>query len=77
VDFEGNILVHPVRKDPEGSSPKFDVFAPEGKFIGIVNITGLKAFPREALMGKAFVWVIEMDEEDQVQVVKYRITPGK
>jgi hypothetical protein len=77
VDFEGNILVHPVRKDPEGSSPKCDAFAPEGKFIGTVNITGLKAFPRGALMGKGFVWVIERDEEDQVQVVKYRITPGK
>lgn len=77
VDFEGNILVHTVRKDPEGSSPKFDVFDPEGKFIGTVNITGLKAFPREALIVKGFVWVIERDEDSQVQVVKYRIAPGK
>jgi len=77
VDSEGNILVHTVRKDPEGSPPKFDAFSPEGKFIGTVNITGLKAFPRGALVGKDCVWIIERDEEDQVQVVKYRFAPGK
>lgn len=77
VDFEGNILVHTVRKDPEGSSPKFDAFSPEGKFVGTVNITGLKAFPRGALVGRDCVWIIERDEEDQVQVVKYRFAPGK
>jgi len=77
VDFEGNILVHTVRKDPEGSSPNFDAFSPEGKFIGTVNTTGLKAFPRGALVGRDCVWIIERDEEEQVKVVKYRITPGK
>jgi hypothetical protein len=77
VDSEGNILVHTVRKESEGSSPMFDAFDPDGKFIGTVEITGLKAFPRGALMGKGFVWIIERDEEEQVQVVKYRITPGK
>lgn len=77
VDSEGNILVHTVREDTVGSPPKFDAFDLEGKFIGTVNITGLKAFPREALMGKGFVWVIERDEEGQTQVVKYRIAPGK
>ena len=77
VDSEGNILVHTVRKDPEGSSPKFDAFSPEGKFIGTVNITGLKAFPRGALVGRNCVWILERDEEDQVQVVKYRFAPGK
>jgi len=77
VDSEGNILVHTVREDTGGSPPKFDAFDPEGKFIGTVNITGLKAFPRGALLGKDCVWIIERDEEDQVQVVKYRIAPGK
>jgi hypothetical protein len=77
VDSEGNILVHTVRKDPESSMPMFDAFDPEGKFIETVNITGLKAFPREALVGKGCIWIIEMDEEDQTRVVKYRINPGK
>ncbi len=77
VDFEGNILVHTVRKDPEGPMPMFDAFDSEGKFLGTVNITGLKAFPRGALVGRNCVWIIERDEEDQVQVVKYRFAPGK
>jgi hypothetical protein len=77
VDSEGNILVHTVREDPEGSPPKFDAFDPEGKFLGTLSTTGLKAFPRGALVGRDCVWIIERDEEDQVQVVKYRIAPGK
>jgi len=77
VDFEGNILVHIVRKDPDGSTPKFDAFDAKGKFIGTVNITGLKAFPRGAFVGKEGVWIIERNEEDQAQVIKYRIAPGK
>jgi hypothetical protein len=77
VDSEGNILVHTVRKDPGSSPTKFDAFDPGGKFIGTVNITGLKAFPHGALVRKDSVWIIESDEEEQVQVVKYRIAPGK
>lgn len=77
VDSEGNILVHTVRKDPEGSTPKFDAFDPEGEFIGTVKITGVKAFPHEALVGKGCIWIIESDEESQTQVVKYNIAPGK
>jgi hypothetical protein len=57
--------------------PKFDAFDPEGKFLGTLSTTGLKAFPRGALVGRDCVWIIERDEEDQVQVVKYRIAPGK
>ena len=77
VDSESNILVHTVRKDTEGASPKFDAFDPEGKYIGTVKITGLKGFPRAALVEKDGVWIIEWDEDEQVQVIKYRIAPGK
>ncbi len=76
VDSEGNILVHTVRKDPDGSTPKFDAFDQEGKFIGTANITGLKAFPRGALVGKDGIWIVERDEEGQSKVVKYRIDSG-
>lgn len=73
VDSEGNILVHTVRKGPEGSPPGFDAFDPEGAFIGTVEITGLKAFPRSALMKEDIVWIVESDEEGQSRVVKYRM----
>jgi hypothetical protein len=77
VDFEGNILVHTVQKDSEGTPPMFDAFDPDGKFIGTVKITGLKTFPREMLVGKDGFWIIERDEEERVQVARYRITSGK
>ncbi len=73
VDSDGNILVHTVRKDSEDSPPRFDAFDPEGAFIGTVEITGLKAFPRSALMKEDGVWIVESDEEGQSRVVKYRM----
>lgn len=75
VDSEGNILVHTVRKAPEGSFPKFDAFDQKGRHIGTVNITGLRGFPRAALVEKDGIWIIEWDKQEQVQVIKYRISP--
>jgi hypothetical protein len=76
VDFEGNILIHSVRKDTGSAMPMFDAFDPEGNFIGTVKITGIKAFPREVLVGKDCIWIIERNEEGVAQAIKYRISPA-
>lgn len=75
IDFEGNILIHTIRKDSGSDGPVCDAFEPEGNFIGTVKTTGIKAFPRKILAGKDFIWIIERNEEGVAQVIKYRISP--
>jgi len=78
ADYEGNILVHPIQKDPEKSSPQFDAFTPQGQFIGTVRIEeGIQSFPRRVYVDRTSLWIIERDQDGITDVIKYKIVPGE
>jgi hypothetical protein len=77
VDYEGNILVHPIQKTSEESPPQFDAFTSEGQFIGTVRIQqGIQHFPRKALVDRNSIWIIKRDQDGMTNVIKYKIVPG-
>lgn len=77
VDYEGNILVHPIQKNSEDTAPQFDAFTPQGQFIETVEMRGIEHFPRTVLMDKGSVWIIERDPDGTTKVVKYKMVPGE
>lgn len=77
VDYEGNILVHAVRKDTPGSTPECDAFDLEGTFIGTVKMEGIKSFPHRVIIEKRCLWILVWDEDGRARAVKYHIAPVK
>jgi hypothetical protein len=74
VDSEGNILVWPYRKNSEEEFKFFDVFTPDGKYIGNIEIKEEGYFPLNAQIKNGFFWLRKTDEEGLIKVVKYRIS---
>jgi len=78
ADYEGNILVHPIQKDPEKSSPQFDAFTPQGQFIGTVRIEeGIQSFPRRVYVDRNSLWIIKRGQDGMTQAIKYKMVPGE
>lgn len=74
VDSDGNILVWTYRKNIDEAFRYFDLFDPQGKFIGNIHIVGDIPFPRRATIVNGTFWQRKADEEGLVHVIKYRIS---
>lgn len=74
VDSDGNILVWTYRKNIDEGFKYFDLFDPQGKFIGNIHIIGDIPFPRRATIVNGTFWQGKADEEGLVHVIKYRIS---
>jgi hypothetical protein len=77
VDYESNILVHPITKASKDSPLQFDAFTTDGNFIGTVEMKGMEHFPRTVLVDRVFFWIIERDPEGMTKVIKYKMVPGE
>lgn len=77
VDYEGNILVHPIQENPEDTPPQFDAFTPQGQFIGTVEIKEMEHFPRRVYVGRNSIWIINRDQDGMTKVAKYKIISGE
>jgi hypothetical protein len=74
VDSDGNILVWTYRNDINEGFKYFDLFDPNGQFIGNIHIIGDVSFPRRAIIRDGTFWQIKTDEEGLIKVIKYRIS---
>lgn len=77
LDYEGNILVNVIRSEKAGAAPECEAFDPDGNFLGVVEMDGLKDFPRRFVLEKDSLWILVWEEDGSVRAVKYRIAPGK
>jgi hypothetical protein len=66
-DGGGNLLVH--RGDLDGKTPIFDVFRPDGSFLGEVKVPGLN---RAVFDGDTILKRVITDEELPA-VIRYRL----
>jgi len=74
VDSEGNIWVHPYRKNKEEEKKYFDVFDKNGKFINEVKIIGNESYPFGGKIINGCLWKRTMNEEGLYEIVKYKIS---
>jgi len=74
VDSDGNIWVWTYRDNINEGFKYFDVFDPDGQFIGNIHITGEASFPRRTTIRDGAFWQVKTDEEGLVKVIKYRIS---
>jgi hypothetical protein len=77
VDSDGNILVHPYRKDKKDMNRYFDAFDPTGIFIATVRVEGDIPFPfdkQKSRIVNGCLWVAERGGDEMPHVVKYRIS---
>jgi len=74
VDSEGNILVRAHRNNLNEEFHFMDVFEPDGKFIGNIQITEDVSLPRRANIQDGSFWSVKTDEEGLIKVIKYRIS---
>lgn len=70
VDEEGYILV--CRYDDEDSGTHYDVFSPDGEFVGEVTLPPNKKFK---VIKNGFIYGVETFEEELPQVRRWRLVP--
>lgn len=73
TDFEGNILIFPYMDDRSAEGKAFDVFSPEGRFLGFVKIEESKFRLTKAAPWKEGFWTFSYNEDGVPGLVKYRI----
>lgn len=71
VDHEGYILV--CRYDEDDSNTHYDVFSPDGGFVGAVTLPKFRKFK---VIRDGFVYGVETFEEELPQVRRWRLVPG-
>jgi hypothetical protein len=74
TDSEGNIWVHPYRKNRKEEGKCFDVFDKKGKFISEVKIIGSESYPLWGKIINGYLWKIRINKDGLYEIVKYRIS---
>lgn len=75
VDSEGNFLISQFGPNPSQDYKSFDAFDPGGRFINRVEILEDGKIPiHGAQIRNGAFWVGTSDQDDQIQIIKYRIT---
>lgn len=74
VDPEGNIWVHPYKKNEDDWHKSFDIFNSRGEYINHVGLLGEFSYPFRAKMFDGCLWIIETEKERFFKITKYRLS---
>jgi len=72
-DAEGNLLIFPYLDDRSAERKAFDVFSPEGRFLGFVKLEEKRSRLMKTAPWKGGFWTFNYDEDGIPSLVKYRI----
>jgi hypothetical protein len=74
VDPEGNIWIHPYKKNGGDWHKSFDIFNGRGEYINHLDLLGESSYPFRAKMFDGCMWIIETDKEGFFKITKYRLS---